>query len=118
MSNQDFSPDDIGFHILDQRLELAVIERLEGEVDPAIFDDDVGEYELSPAATITISKIDDQLVIQMIGTRRAPLSAEFETRYFLTMVAIQVEFLRDSSGAVDRLRFTRSCRETLAHRIG
>jgi CubicO group peptidase (beta-lactamase class C family) len=117
LSNLDYAPDDIGFHILDSSLPLAKIGRKKIAVDAKLFDAYVGEYQLSPASVVTISKIEDTLVIQMTGTRQAPLAAESETEYFLEVVDLQVRFIRDQDGRVDILELTLNGRVQTAHRI-
>lgn len=117
LSNTNIAPDDIGFHILDSSLPLASIGRKKIDVDHRLFDAYVGQYQLSPTSTITISKVEDNLVIQMTGTRRAPLAAESETEYFLEVADIQVRFIRNQDGTVDSLELTRSGRVRAAYRI-
>ena len=62
-----------------------------------------GVYELRPGMENTIRLADGNLTTQLTGQRAFPLLAESETKFFLTAVDAQVEFVRDESGRVTHL---------------
>jgi CubicO group peptidase (beta-lactamase class C family) len=83
--------------------ELAPVERKAVQVDPKIFDDYIGEYELQPGFVLAISREGDQLWGQATGQSRVELFAESETSFFLKVVDAQITFVRDASGKVTKL---------------
>ncbi|MGH9873095.1 MAG: serine hydrolase [Pyrinomonadaceae bacterium] len=77
--------------------------RKEVSVDPAIYDAYVGEYELAPNFTITISKEGSKLMVQATGQPKRELSPESQTKFFVQEVSAQVEFVVDASGKTTSL---------------
>jgi CubicO group peptidase (beta-lactamase class C family) len=67
-------PDDIGRHLLDSSYPLEKVEpfkeHTEVTVDPRIFDNSVGTYQLTPNAIMTISRDGDQLFGQLTGQQK------------------------------------------------
>ncbi|HEY7546928.1 MAG TPA: serine hydrolase [Blastocatellia bacterium] len=82
---------------------LQPVERKEIKVDPKILDEYVGEYELAPGRTITITREGDKLMGQATGQSKFELFAESETKFFLKIVDAQVTFGRDSAGKVTHM---------------
>jgi CubicO group peptidase (beta-lactamase class C family) len=72
-------------------------------VDPKIYDLYIGEYELAPTFTLTISKRDNRLFSRATGQPEAELFPESETRFFLKVVDAQIEFVKDETGRVTGL---------------
>jgi hypothetical protein len=72
-------------------------------VDPAIYDNYVGDYELTPSLTITISKEDGKLMAQGTGQPKLQLFAESQTKFFVKEAPIQIEFVVDASGKATSL---------------
>ncbi len=105
LSNSARSVDDLGFHLLDSRFELATPspQRTEVEVDPAIYDEYIGRYQLARNAIITVTREDDRLFVQLTGQQRFEVFPESETLFFLRAVEAQISFGRDDRGAVDHL---------------
>jgi hypothetical protein len=83
--------------------EIAPIERKAIQIDPKVFDDYVGEYELQPGFVLTVSRDGSQLWTQATGQPRVELFAESETAFFLKVVDAQLTFVRDASGKVTSL---------------
>jgi CubicO group peptidase (beta-lactamase class C family) len=73
------------------------------EVDPAIYDAYVGEYELMPGFVLAIAKENDQLFVQATGQERAEIFPRSETEFFLKVDDAQITFIRDESGKVNEL---------------
>lgn len=69
-------------------------------LDPAIYDQYVGEYELAPGLTATVTKEGTKLMLQPQGQMKAELFPESETKFFIKVVEATVEFLKDPDGKV------------------
>lgn len=69
-------------------------------VPAAILKQYVGVYQLAPGVDVTMTLDGDQLMTQVTGQPQFPLFAETESRFFLKVVDAQVDFVRDSTGAV------------------
>jgi D-alanyl-D-alanine-carboxypeptidase/D-alanyl-D-alanine-endopeptidase len=99
LTNTNMSADDIGLHLLDASVPLREI-RIPVEVDPAVFDQYVGRYELAPGAIFDVTVDDGRLFVQLTGQPRFQVYPESETEFFLTVVDAQLTFVRDESGQV------------------
>ena len=102
--------DDIGFHVIDQRLPVRPVPRTRSEIvlDASILDRYVGTYELEqtlsmPAFSISVRRRDRALVAEVPGKGEIELFAESETSFFLRVMDAQVTFVCDSNGAVNGL---------------
>jgi len=78
-------------------------ERAEIKLDPALYDQYVGEYELAPGFSVIITKEDGKLMGQATGQPKVELFPEAETKFFLKVVNGQVEFIKDAAGEVTGL---------------
>ncbi len=105
LHNSARSVDDIGFHILDSEFPLADAPqvRTEVSVEPAVLETYVGEYELAPQFVITITRDNDQLLLQATGQPRFPIFAESQTKFFLKAVEAQITFELDDDHRVTGL---------------
>ena len=105
LSNTASSVDDLGFYLLDSRFELVKPppQRTEVEIDPAIYDEYIGRYQLAKNAILTVTREDDRLFVQLTGQPRFEVFPESETLFFLRVVEAQISFGRDDRGAVDHL---------------
>jgi len=59
-----------------------------------------GTYELAPTFSLVITFEDGHLAVEPTGQPKLPLFAESPTRFFLTAVDAEVEFLKDDQGKV------------------
>ena len=105
LSNSGDSVDDLGFHLLDSRYRLVVPPafRTVVEVDPSIYDDYAGRYQLAENVVFTVTSEGDRLFVQLTGQPRFEVFPESETRYFYRVVDAQITFGRGEDGAVDHL---------------
>ena len=55
LSNSVSSIDDIGFHLLDERIELSSSDQHAVRVAPEVLDRYVGVYELTQGGTVTVT---------------------------------------------------------------
>jgi D-alanyl-D-alanine carboxypeptidase len=79
------------------------VERKTTQIDPKILDSLVGEYQIVPAFSMTVTREGDQLFVQATKQPKFPLFPESETKFFLKVVDAQVTFVRDDTGAVTHL---------------
>lgn len=80
--------------------ELAPPQRTEAQIDPKIFDDYAGQYELAPGFILNISREADSLWLQAPGQPKVQLFPESQTKFFIKVVNAQVTFVKDSGGKV------------------
>ena len=94
-------------------------ERQEVAVDPALYDDYAGKYELAvqPGFVLTITREGDRLMGQATGQPQVELFPESETRFFLKVVDAQIEFVREASGAVTQVMLYQGGQELAANRL-
>ena len=79
------------------------VERTEITVAENILRAYVGEYQITPQLSITITLEDGRLQAQPTGQTKATLFAEAPDLFFLRVVNAQVRFTRDPAGAVTSL---------------
>src|SRR5262249_35771534 len=107
LTNTGNSADDIGFHLLESKYELATFElpkaRVAISLDPKIYAAYVGEYELAPGFVISVIQQDDRLFAQATGHPKFELFPEAETAFFLKVIDAQVTFIKDDKGVVSKL---------------
>jgi CubicO group peptidase (beta-lactamase class C family) len=73
------------------------------DLDPAIYDDYVGVYELGPGFELTVTREDEVLMAQATGQGRVQLFPESETEFFIREIDAQITFVRGAAGIVDEL---------------
>jgi CubicO group peptidase (beta-lactamase class C family) len=86
-------------------------------VDPRVFDDYVGQYQLAPNVIITITSENGKLMGQPTGQPKAELFAESETDFFLKTIDVQIKFVKDAQGKVTGFVMRQRGRETPAQKI-
>ncbi len=72
-------------------------------LDPKIFADYTGEYELKPGFSITVTAEKDQLFLQATGQPKIQAFPSSETEFFLKEVEAQISFVKDPQGKVTQL---------------
>lgn len=73
------------------------------KVDPKIYDDYIGEYELMPGFSIVVRRKGDQLFTQATRQDEFEVFPSSETKFFLKVVDAQIEFIRGADGKVEKL---------------
>jgi hypothetical protein len=63
----------------------------------------VGAYEVGPGLVLTVTQEGDRLFAQPTGSTRAELFPESETRFFLKVTDVQIEFVKNAAGTVTHL---------------
>ena len=89
--------DDLGAHALDSRYPVAAVhQQKEVPLDAAVLEKYVGEYELTPAFKITVTREGSRLFVQATAQPRLEIFAESESKFFLKVVDAHITFLSDS----------------------
>ncbi len=85
---------DIGMHILNPAIPLNEQPQLRTsvEINPALFEDYVGEYVLAPGAVITVTTQDGKLFAELTGQDAFEIFPESETQFFYKIVDAQITF--------------------------
>ncbi len=87
-------------------------ERDVAEIDFALYDDYVGEYELVPGFSIKITRDENRLMAQATGQPEFELFPSSDTAFFLKVVEAELTFSRDSDGTVNQLVLKQAGAET------
>jgi CubicO group peptidase (beta-lactamase class C family) len=74
--------------------------RTVAKVDPAIYDQYVGKYELTPTFIMTVTREGSSLMTQPTGQARIEIFPESETTFFPKVVEATITFEKDASGKV------------------
>jgi tetratricopeptide (TPR) repeat protein len=99
------------------RLARLTNEQKDFKVDPKIYDSYVGEYQLGPTFTITITSEDGKLMAQATGQDKFELFATSETDFYLKAVPASVTFVKDGEGKVTELILTQNGRKVTVKKI-
>lgn len=92
-------------------------EQKDVNVDPKILDSYVGEYQLGPTFTITITSENGKLMAQATGQEKFELFPTSETDFYLKVVPASVTFVKDAAGKVTELILTQNGRKGTAKKI-
>jgi CubicO group peptidase (beta-lactamase class C family) len=93
------------------------VERKVAKVDPKLYDDYVGQYELAPNFVLTVTREGNQLFTQATGQQKVEVFPESETKFFLKVIDAQITFVRGADGKVTHLILHQGGREQTAKRI-
>ena len=99
---------------------LMIVRRLEGKevkIDPAVFDVYIGEYQVTPRLTLTITKEGDKLFAQMTGQQKFALESVSDTQFTIPVVKANITFEKDAGGVVTGLLLSQGTRTTNAKKI-
>jgi serine-type D-Ala-D-Ala carboxypeptidase/endopeptidase len=107
LANSENDVTDLGLHLLDRRNPLPKRtppkQRRAIAVNPQLFNDYVGQYQLTADFILTVSTQQNRLYLQASGQPQVELLAESETQFFIQEVDAQVTFMRDRQGRVKHL---------------
>src|SRR5690606_6452155 len=105
LANAQHSVDDIGHHLLDPSRPLTTPPqpRTEVVVPPETVRAYVGEYQLAPQFSITITEAEGALFAQATGQENFPIFADSDSTFFYRVVDAQITFQRDADGNVSGL---------------
>ena len=94
LCNTFMDNDDLGKHVLESRYPVTTFHK-EVQVDAAVLEPYVGEYELTPAFKITVTREAARLFAQATGQPRFEIFAQSESEFFLKVVDARITFLKD-----------------------
>ena len=107
LCNTSFGVDDLGLHALEPKWPVArfrpPVERKPVAVDENVLQGYVGEYELRPDFTLTVTRSGGRLYMKATGQPMFEYVAASATEFFRTAGDIRITFLKDPSGAVTGL---------------
>jgi beta-lactamase regulating signal transducer with metallopeptidase domain len=93
--------------------------RTEVFVDPKIFDNYVGYYQLDPHKVFTVVRLGDRLQAQLTGQDFHPLYPESPQKFFYKRIKVraQISFTTDLQGRATALTLHQSGMERIARRV-
>jgi len=94
-----------------------VKEHKEVAVDPKIFDEYVGRYQLAPNFVLTITREGDRLYSQATGQQRFEIFAEGAHDFFFKVVDAQLTFVTDAAGHATSLTLHQNGRDVPGKRV-
>jgi CubicO group peptidase (beta-lactamase class C family) len=80
------------------RTEKPIPAHLEIKLPAEVLSNYVGEYQLAPGFTLTVSLDGDKIMTQATGQGKVEIYPETETRFFLKVVDAQLDFVKDDTG--------------------
>ncbi len=86
-------------------------------MDGKILETYVGEYEVTPEFTFSVTKEQDRLFLQAPEQEKLEMFAETETKFFLKVNDAQFEFVKDDSGNVTKAIMNQGGRQADAKKI-
>ena len=100
-----------------QRIEGDPVVPKEIAVDPAVLDRYAGRYQLTPAATLTLSRDGAKFYVQLTGQPKFELFASGDREFFLKVVDAQLSMDVDQSGRAVAVTLHQFGRDQRAPRI-
>jgi hypothetical protein len=86
-------------------------------LDPSIYPQYVGKYEVNPDYILTVTHEDYYLVIQPTGQAPTKFYVESQTKFFSVDPYIEIRFLKGADGNIDRLHLTQRGHTSTARKI-
>ena len=93
------------------------IKRKTIELDPKIYKDYVGRYQLNEEVAVSITRDDSRLFVQATGQAKIEIFPEKKDEFFLKVADIQISFVRSGEGQVTELIVHQGGQDTLAKKI-
>lgn len=111
--------DDIGLHLLAPAAPLwqPPKEHHQVAVDPKIYDNYTGQYQLAPNVVMTVTREGSQLFVQLSGQQKFELFSESPRDFFVKPVDAQITFETDAQGRATALVLHQSGVDQTAQRI-
>ena len=98
-------------------IEPEIVKQREVNVDPDIYNEYTGKYELMPGFIITITKEGNRLMAEATGQGKAEVFPESEIKFFLKVAAVKISFQKDSAGTVSQLTVHQNGQDMVAKKI-
>ncbi|MBT4483354.1 MAG: DUF3471 domain-containing protein [Candidatus Latescibacteria bacterium] len=80
--------------------------RTEVTANPAFYDEFIGEYQITPGFSITVTKENGALFARMRGQSKYEIIPESAMSYFYRDIDALFTFVRNDEGQIDSLKFT------------
>jgi ketosteroid isomerase-like protein len=93
------------------------LERTAVKLNPKVYDQYVGQYQLAPNFVFTVTKEDEKLMGQATGQPKFELLAESEIGFFIKDISALFIFMRGQSGEIERMITVQDGRIIAAKRI-
>ena len=107
LTNSVSSVDGVGMKLLDAPITLELPKKAEFpnviEISNEALDIYIGKYQLAPEFIITITRKDNQLLLQATGQPQFEIFPSAENKFFLKVVEASITFNNDETGKVDSL---------------
>jgi CubicO group peptidase (beta-lactamase class C family) len=91
--------------------------RTEVKVDPKVYDAYAGDYQTSEGRVVTFSTVNGRLMLHEGRREKIRLLPSSETDYFLRDLSVELSFVKEKDGLVDRVFLRRDGREQAARRV-
>jgi CubicO group peptidase (beta-lactamase class C family) len=92
-------------------------ERVAVDIDPEIYEEYAGKYELRPGFILAVTIDDGWLLVEPTGQQQIEMVPESETSFFVREVDARLEFLRNDNGDIHQLVLYQGGQEMAAPRI-
>lgn len=92
-------------------------ERVAADIDPEIYAEYVGKYELRPGFILAVTTDDGRLLVKPTGQQQIEMVPESQTSFFVREVDARLEFLRNDNGNIHQLVLYQGGQEMAAPRI-
>jgi nitroreductase len=93
------------------------IKRKAIKLNPKIYDDYIGRYQLNEEIAVMITKEDSRLFVQATGQAKIEIFPEKKDEFFLKVADIQISFVRSDGGKVTELIVHQGGQDTPAKKI-
>ncbi len=90
--------------------------RVVAQIDPKLYDEYVGKYELTPKFALTVTREGDRLMTQATGQGKVEVFPESETKFFLKVANAQITFVKED-GKVTHAILHQNGRDRKAKRV-
>ena len=87
------------------------------ELDPHIYDAYIGEYEIAPDKSVTITREGNKIFGKMTGQPKVELFPTSQTRFIIKVADAEINFIKDTQGQVTHLTLLLNGEEMRAKKV-
>lgn len=80
-----------------------VVEKEIAVIDPVVYNDYIGEYQLMPGFILTVTTEEDNIFIQLTGQEKIEMFPSSEIGFFNDSIGATITFIRDDDGNVTNI---------------
>lgn len=95
----EFLFDQMGLEIVSKRVENEE-ENREVNIDPLIYDEYVGDYELAPGVIFNITKEDNKIYAQLTNQDKFEIFPKSENEFFYKVIDAQITFVKEDGKTI------------------